>query len=95
MEWYCKETRGLRALSAPLWKEPEKALRVLRGVDVRGHEKWLPAKFPALAELGLRGRPRASLVPRGCTALSLTYHVRYSAACICKYHPQSCKGFLL
>jgi hypothetical protein len=75
VEWYAKETRALQALSAPLWKEPEKGVRVLRGVDVRGHEKWLPAKYPGVLELGLRGRPRADLVPAACTILSMVYHV--------------------
>ena len=42
---------------------------------MRGDEKWLPAKFAALQELSLRGRPRSFMVPAACTTLSLAYHV--------------------
>ncbi len=44
-------------------------------MQVRGDEKWLPAKFAALQELSLRGRPRSFMVPPSCTTLSLAYHV--------------------
>lgn len=44
-------------------------------MQVRGDEKWLPAKFAALQELSLRGRPRCFMVPPSCTNLSLAYHV--------------------
>ena len=44
-------------------------------LQVRGDEKWLPAKFAALQELSLRGRPRSFMVPPSCTTLSLAYHV--------------------
>ena len=50
-------------------------------MQVRGDEKWLPAKFAALQELSLRGRPRSFMVPPSCTTLSLAYHVSRTLHC--------------
>lgn len=65
----------MQALQAPEWRDPEKYVLALRNLEVRGNEKWLPAKFSSLQELSLRGRPRALMVPASCQTLSLMYHV--------------------
>ena len=78
IEWFAREQRGVQALRAPEWREPEKHVLALRNLEVRGDEKWLPAKFAALQELSLRGRPRPSMVPAACQTLSLMYHVSHS-----------------
>ncbi len=75
MEWYCREARALQALQAPDWVEPELLLASLQHVEVRGDERWLPAKFGGLASLALRGRPRPQLVPPACRALCLSFQV--------------------
>ena len=75
IEWFHKETRGIKALTSPAWKEPAKTVTVLHNLCVREHDKSLSADFPGLRELGLRGRPRPVMIPSGCTHLSLTYQV--------------------
>ena len=65
----------MQALQAPEWRSPEKHVLALHSLDVRGNEKWLPAKFGALQELSLRGRPRPLMVPAACQTLSFMYHV--------------------
>ena len=75
IEWFAREQRGMQALQAPEWRDPEKHVLALHNLEVRGHEKWLPAKFSSLQELSLRGRPRPAMVPASCQTLSLMYHV--------------------
>ena len=75
MEWYAKEARGLQALDAPDWADSELILAELASLEVRGDERWLATRFPALRTLGLRGRPRPQLVPPACHTLSLSYQV--------------------
>lgn len=75
IEWFAREQRGMQALQAPEWHDPEKFVLALDNLEVRGSEKWLPTKFAALQELSLRGRPRAQMVPASCHTLSLMYHV--------------------
>lgn len=86
IEWFCKEQRGIQALRAPEWRDPEKTLLSLKNLEVRGDEKWLPAKFAALQELSLRGRPRSFMVPASCTTLSLAYHVSCGCSCVAVPH---------
>lgn len=75
IEWFHKETRGTKALTSPAWKEPAKTVTVLRNLYVREFDKSLPAEYPGLLELGLRGRPRPIMIPSACSHLSLTYQV--------------------
>ena len=75
MEWFAREARAAQALQAPEWVDPELAVTCLQHVEVRGDERWLPAKFGALSELALRGRPRPQLVPPSCRALTLSFQV--------------------
>ena len=76
IKWFCMEQRGVQALQAPEWHLPERYVLALHNLEVRGDEKWLPIKFAALQELGLRGRPRSFMVPASCQTLSLAYQVR-------------------
>ena len=91
MEWYAKEARGLQALEAPDWAEPELALAELASLEVRGDERWLAGRFPALRTLGLRGRPRPQLVPPDCHTLALSYQVPPSFRPV---DPASCMTWL-
>ena len=65
-------------------------------MQVRGDEKWLPAKFAALQELSLRGRPRCFMVPPSCTNLSLAYHVSnkslWRASALVMFSRLFCRG---
>jgi hypothetical protein len=75
VEWFHKETRGTKALTSPAWKDPAKTVTVLHNLFVREYDRSLPAGYPGLTELGLRGRPRPAMIPSGCSHLSLTYQV--------------------
>ena len=35
IEWFCKEQRGMQALHAPEWRDPEKTVLSLRNLEVR------------------------------------------------------------
>lgn len=35
IEWFCKEQRGMQALHAPEWRDPEKTVLLLRNLEVR------------------------------------------------------------
>ncbi len=35
VEWFCKEQRGMQALHAPEWRDPEKTVLSLRNLEVR------------------------------------------------------------
>lgn len=75
IEWFQKETRGMKALKSPAWKDPTKTVGVLRNLYVREYDKSLPADYPGLHTLGLRGRPKPIMIPAACSHLSLTYQV--------------------
>ena len=74
-------TKLLRPVPFSRLPEERGRLQALIMLQVRGDEKWLPAKFAALQELSLRGRPRSFMVPPSCTTLSLAYHVSKKLPC--------------
>ena len=85
IEWFCKEQRGMQALHAPEWRDPEKTVLSLRNLEVRQpSHHW---------NQGVNRAPRLLLGPRAGSSV-LIFCMR-CAALLCRHvtdqrHP---KGF--
>ena len=77
IEWFAREQRGMQALQAPEWREPEKHVLALRNLEVRGRREVAARQVrQRCSELSLRGRPRVLRwsPPRARPSLFM-YHV--------------------